>query len=401
MVNFNISWLTLIIWVRELIEGYWRKILHIDLTEHKTYVENISDDMVRLFIGGKGFAYYLMYKYIPSKINPLSPRSVLLFILGAFSGIILGSSKVTVAGKSPLTYLLTDSYSGDYFGPMMKKSGFDGLVIHGRSEESVYIWLKNEEIEIRDARNIWGLNVRQAIGTIRWETYEKASIACIGLAGENLVKIASIIFDSERAAGRGGLGAVMGSKNLKAVAVYGSLDVPVADPEKLNVFNTKIYDNFSTSPKTKELRKYGTTGGLIGSAKSSMSSSFNFSRPWIPEELASKISGEVVIRREVDEVPWYIHGAKCPIKCGKYVKGIYKGKEFYVKPEYESLAMLGAVTGTFDLDAVLYFIRLTNDLGLDSISTGNTIGWFLELAERGMLTKEDILGIGKIKGLAT
>lgn len=380
--------------------GYWRKILHIDLTDGRIYNEDISENILNLFIGGKGFAYYFMYKNIPKKINPFSVRNTLLFVPGAFSGIVPGSSKLAVAGKSPLTGLLTDSYSGDYFGPFLKKAGFDALIIHGKSEYPVYLWIYDGEVELRNAESIWGLNVSEVVKKLRDENGENISIACIGPAGENLVRYANIIFDTERAAGRGGLGAVMGSKRLKAIAVYGSKNIPVAEPEELKEFNDKYYERFLKSYETEELRRYGTTQGLIRSSQISMSPSYNFSRPWISEDLAKKLSGDEIIKKEVsqDEVPWYIHGDKCPIKCSRYVKTSYKGRIFYVKPEYESLAMLGAATGTFDLDAVLYFIRLVDDLGLDSIGTGNTIAWFLELIENEMISKDDLLNIVEIKG---
>jgi aldehyde:ferredoxin oxidoreductase len=366
------------------------RILDIDLSSSKVRERELEwEKEGKLFLGGKTLGTYLVYKNVPPGTDPFSPSNVIVFSAGFFSGLVPGASKVSVVSKSPLTRLIHDSHAGDYFGPYLRKAGYIALMVRGKSKDPVYIYVNNENVEVRDASKLWGKTNGEVVKEIRKETNEKASVASIGPAGERLVKIAHIAFDRDRAAGRGGLGAVMGSKNLKAVAVYGDKEVEVHDREKLERLSATWKERLSKDPELEYLRVYGTTNALRYSASVSMSPSYNFTRPWIPEELASKLSGRPVKEREV-EAPWYIHGAKCPIKCARYVRTQYKGKEFEVKTEYENLAMLGAATGVFNIDAVLYFNYLVDELGLDSISTGNVIGWLLEMVEKGLISSEEI-----------
>jgi len=380
--------------------GYWGRVLLVDLEDQVIKSEPLPEDAARLFIGGKGFAYYYMYRYIASRTDPLGPGNVLVMAPGFFSRLVPGASKLAVAAKSPLTGLLSDSYVGDYFAPMLKGAGYDALIIRGVSEEPVYLWISEDEVDLRSARHIWGLRTSNTTERIRDETSREASVAVIGPAGEKLVRIAHIVFDKYRAAGRGGLGAVMGSKKLKAVAVLGSRKPPAAYPEELAELGKKYYDEYAFSRKTLSTRTYGTTNGLLYAAASTMSPAYNFSKPWIPEELAARLAGDEVLKRQVppDEVPRFVHGGSCPIKCARFVRTEYKGRSFTVKPEYESLAMLGAATGVFDLDAVLYFNHLANELGLDSISAGATIAWFLELVEKRMVSGDEFPSAGNIRG---
>jgi len=248
-----------------------------------------------------------------------------------------------------------------------------------------------EEIELKDGSELWGLGVYRTAQTL-WERHGDSALAMIGPAGERMVRISSIIFDTERAAGRGGLGAVMGSKNLKAVMVQPisprESKVRVESPDAWDSLREKFYAEMGekASPSLKE---YGTTKGLEYAARVGMSPAYNFSKPHIPKELASKLSGDEVKRYEV-EPERFIHGKSCPVKCARYVEVEYRGMRFRVKPEYESIAMLGASTGVFDFPAVAYFIHLTNDLGMDSIAAGNAIGWLFELVERGEIGEEEI-----------
>ena len=366
------------------------KVLDIDLSREKVKEETLEwEKEGRLFLGGKSLGTYLFYKNVPPGTDPLSPSNIIIFSAGFFSGLVPGASKVSIISKSPLTNLIHDSHAGDYFGPYLRRAGYMALIVRGKSKDPVYIYVNNNNIEIRDASKLWGKNNKEVVENIRKETFEKVSMASIGPAGENLVKIAHISFDIFRAAGRGGLGAVMGSKMLKAVAVYGDKEVLVHDPDRLKELVEFWKEKLSKAPELEYLRVYGTTNTLKYSASVTMSPSYNFSRPWIPNELAEKLSGEPIKEREV-EAPWFIHGAKCPIKCARYVKTKYKDKEFEVKTEYENLAMLGAATGIFNTDAVLYLNYLVDELGMDSISTGNIIGWLFELVEKGLISSEEI-----------
>ena len=360
------------------------RVLRVDLSREKARVEELSDEECRLFLGGKSLGYYLAYREIPPGTDPLSPGNKIVFSAGFLGAVAPGASKVSVVSKSPLTRLLHDSHAGDFFGPMLRRAGYKAIIVEGRLRGPGYIWIRDDEVEIRDASQIWGKTVSEATEAVRRETMREASVAAIGPAGERLVRIAHIAFDIYRAAGRGGLGAVMGSKNLKAIAVYGTRKPRVADPDRLRLLRDYWYRHFSESPRYMDIRTYGTTNALEFSAAASMSPSYNFRRPWIPPALAERLSGDAVKSLET-EPPWYIHGASCPVKCARYVRAKYGDTVFEVKPEYENLAMLGAATGVFKLEAVLYYNWLVDELGLDSISAGNTIAWFLELVEEGLV----------------
>ncbi len=387
-----------------LLEPLNLKILRVNLTTNKIGVDELGKEEGELFLGGKSLGYYLVYRNVAPGTDPLSPANVIVYSAGFFNALVPGASKVSVVSKSPLTGLIHDSSSGDYFGPYLRKAGYNAVLVEGSSKDPVYLWINNDKVDIRSAEKIWGATTRDTIITLRREVGENSSIAAIGVAGEKLVRIASIIFDGERAAGRGGLGAVMGSKNLKAIVVYGDKKPFVRYPDKLEELGKYWYERFSTHPRYEDMRKYGTTNALIYSTQIGMSPSYNFKRPWVPLELASKLGGDEVKKRETI-APWYLHGKSCPIKCARYVRGRYKTWEFLVKPEYENIAMLGAATGVFDLDPVLYFNRIVNDLGLDSISTGNVIAWFLELVEEGLVNPQDFgiraKGLGDVEAVET
>ena len=360
------------------------RILRVDLTREKTSIWELPWDECKLWLGGKSLAYYLGYKLIPPGTDPLGPGNRLILAAGFLNAVAPGASKVSVLAKSPLTRLLHDSHAGDYFGPYLRRSGLSAIVIEGRLSSPGYLWIRDGEAEIRGAEKLWGKTVSEATDAIRRETSLSASVAAIGPAGENLVKYAHIAFDVYRAAGRGGLGAVMGSKNLKAIAIYSQGRIEARDPELLKRLRDYWYRHFSESPRYAHTRTYGTTSALEFSAAASMSPSYNFRRPWIPEELARRLGGDAVKSREV-EAPWFIHGKTCPVRCARYVRAKYGDRVFEVKPEYENLAMLGAAPGVFELDPVLYYNWLVDELGLDSISAGNTIAWFLELVEEGLV----------------
>jgi len=209
------------------------RILRVDLTRGKARVEGLDPEDARLFLGGKALGTLLVYREVPPGTDPLSPGNVIVFSAGLFNALVPGASKISVVSKSPLTRLIHDSSAGDFFGPLLRKAGYNAILVEGASRDPVYLWVNDGEVEIRDASHLWGLGVDEATERVRGETSPKASVATIGPAGENLVRYAHIAFDRERAAGRGGLGAVLGSKRLKAIAVYGSGKPPAWDPEGL------------------------------------------------------------------------------------------------------------------------------------------------------------------------
>ncbi|MBP1912281.1 aldehyde ferredoxin oxidoreductase family protein [Thermococcus stetteri] len=367
--------------------GYQNRIARVNLTTGKVTYEELPDEVIRKFIGGKGFGYYIIYKEVPPGTDPLSPANKFVFAAGGLTGLVPGSSKVIAVSKSPETRLISDSSGGDAFGPKLR-GHFDALIIEGKSEEPVYLHIHDGKVEIKDASHLWGKGNYEVAKEL-WKEYPTASMAMVGPAGEKLSRIADIIYDTERASGRGGLGAVLGSKKVKAVVVEPGERPKVANPEEFQRLWQEYYNEFATNPKYEHTRTYGTTDALRSAASIGMSPAYNFSRPYIPDELASKLGGDEVKKYEV-EPEWFVHGKSCPIKCARYVEVEYKGKKVRVKPEYESIAMLGAATGVFDFPAVAYFIHLVNDYGMDSIATGATIGWLFEMVERGLIGEDEI-----------
>ncbi len=366
--------------------GYHNRLARVNLSREEVIYEELPDEIIRKFIGGKGLGYYLIYREVPPGTEPLSEANKFVFAPGGLTGMIPGSSKVIAVSKSPETGLISDSSGGDAFGPKLK-GHFDALIIEGKAEEPVYLYINNGKVEIRDAKHLWGKGNYEVARKL-WREHPKASLALVGPAGERLSRIANVVYDTERASGRGGLGAVLGSKRVKAVVVEPGEKPPVAEPEKFKKLWEKFYNYFATDPKYEHSRNYGTSDGLRSSASLGMSPAYNFSRPYIPDELAKKLGGDEVKKYEI-EPEWFVHGKSCPIKCARYVEVEYKGKKIRVKPEYESIAMLGSATGVFSFPAVAYFNWLVNNLGLDSIATGNTIAWIFEMVERGMITEDE------------
>ncbi len=358
----------------------------------------IKEEKELKYPGGKALGYYLIAKNVPPGTKPFSERNKIAFVPGALSGLSPGASKVAVVSISPETSLVSDSYAGDRFGPFVKRWGYDAILIEGKAESMVYLHV-GEDVKIIEAPELRGLGVYETAEQL-WMKHGDGAVAAIGPAGENLVRFANIMFDTERAAGRGGLGAVMGSKNLKAIFVKPiSLEnskVDIKERTRWNDLRAKLYDDLGerASPS---LKTYGTTNALINSGRSGMSPAFNFSRPHIPEELSKKLSGEEVKKYEI-EPERFIHGHSCPVKCARYVEIELDGEKFRVKPEYESIGMLGAAAGVFDFPKVAHLIHIANDLGLDAIAAGNVIGWLFEMVERGEIGMEevgfDIMGFG-------
>ncbi len=366
-----------------------RMILRVNLTDGAVSEESYPE-LLQKYIGGKLLGYAIIAREVPPTAEPLSEDNKLLFVPGALSGLSPGASKVAVISRSPETGLIHDSYAGDRFGPYLRRWNYAAVIIEGRADEPVILKI-GDEVELLPAGELWGKGVYEVAERI-WSEHGDGALAAIGPAGENKVRIANIVFDTERAAGRGGLGAVMGSKNLKAVLVMPrSLDnmrVKIENKDEWNALRSELYAKYdeAASPVLKE---YGTTNSLVGSARRGMSPAYNFSRPYIPEELAKKLGGEEAKKYEI-EPERFVHGKSCPVKCARYVEVPHGGERIKVKPEYESIGMLGAATGVFNFPEVAYLIHLANDLGIDAIAAGNTIGWLFELVERGMMDEEEI-----------
>jgi len=380
------------------------KILRADLSAGTLKVERTSEDVAKKYLGGKGYAVYLLYQYLkeyeskgipPAEIDPLGLENVLIFATGPGTGVpgFPASGRYHVmALRSPLTGSIGSANSGGEWGPFLKFSGFDIVIIEGASDKPVYIAIVDGEAELRDASALWGKNVFDTARILKKKVGGKnTSVACIGPAGENMAYMACIMNDEHRAAGRTGLGAVMGSKKLKAIVVSGSEKVPVAEPDKFKEISKRCLDAMRKNAVTGEgLPTYGTAI-LINIINTAGGLPYKNWQTGVNPN-AEKISGETLAET-------YLMGRRacwgCTIGCGRVTS--VKSGPFQILasegPEYESVWALGSSTAVKDLDAVVKANHYCDELGLDPISMGSTIAAAMELNERGYIPKEDLQGL--------
>ncbi|MHA1590096.1 MAG: aldehyde ferredoxin oxidoreductase family protein [Candidatus Njordarchaeales archaeon] len=378
--------------------GYMGKILRVNLTKKKMKVESLpGEEILRKWLGGRGLGVYYLFEELNPKVDPLSPENKILILTGPVTGTgAPASGRWCSVTKSPLTNTVHDSQAGGNVGPEIKFAGFDGIIIEGRAEEPVYLWIHDGEAEIRDAKHLWGRTTYETTDMIREELGDKEiKTITIGPAGENLVKIAALITDKTRAAGRGGHGAVFGSKRLKAIAVRGHQKVPIANEEKFREVLADSMDKIKKSPVTSEsLPKYGTAVLVNIINQHGIFPTRNFQTGVF--EQAEALSGERIAETILVErdICW-----GCPIGCGRYtrIKEPPYGPDEGGGPEYETVWSLGADCGVSDLNAVTKANYLCNELGLDTISMGATIATLMELYEKGKIPKHKVMGIPEPK----
>jgi len=361
----------------DIITAANNRVLDVDLTTGQTGIIEISHKDQREYLGGKGLATKLLFENIRTGIDPLSPENILVMMTGPAAGTPSpAGGRFVVMCKSPLTGIFAASYAGGKFGISMKKSGYDGVMVRGKSDTPIYIRIHNGDVTIEDAAGSWGMD------TVDFQEAHKSEgdWVVIGPAGENLVKY-SVIASGRRIAGRCGLGAVMGSKNLKGIVAKGNKKVTVADPERfkkaLKVAQKKVAAHDNSGRRLKEL---GTAQNVRVYGKTSIMPVRNFSKSRFDK--MDDISGEAIRDRHKIKS----HGCPaCPIQCGR--TGKFNNKEM-ISPEYETLALMGANLMMGNLDDIAGWNDKLNRLGLDSISTGNTIGFAMELTEKGMLESQ-------------
>jgi len=379
------------------------KILRVDLSTGKITYESLPEKIAKEWIGGRGLGVYLAFKEIDPKVDPFSAMNKAYVVTGPLTGVngIPAPGRWVSVTKSPLTYTIHDSNSGGDFGHGLKTAGFDAIAIEGASETPVYLFVHDGKAEIRDARHLWGKDVHTTTDLIIEELRkelgddaEKVKVAAIGPAGENLVRFAAIMNDKNRAAGRGGHGAVWGSKKLKAIAVYGHETPKIADMGKFREVIVEMMDKLKKNPTTAGgLLKYGTAVlvNIINSA--GIFPTRNFQSGVFPD--AEKISGEVLADTLMDwekqktEICW-----GCPMGCARYT--VVKDSPWTGEgggPEYETIWAFGAQQGNANLKAIAKANFLCNELGLDTISMGNTIGCLMELVEKGKIPPEKLRGL--------
>ncbi|MHA1147523.1 MAG: aldehyde ferredoxin oxidoreductase family protein [Promethearchaeota archaeon] len=366
------------------------KLLRINLTENRILEDKISDEILEKYIGGRGLGVKLLIDNIPSNIDPLTPQNILIFTIGPFNGTAIPTNgRFSLLTKSPLTKGICYSNSGGIFGVVMKKCGYDGLLIKGALQTLSYIVIDGEgNNAIRDASNLAGLDTEQTFAKLKEIEGDKIHALLIGPAGENLVKIACIMNDATRAFGRGGVGAVMGSKNLKAIIVKRGLKKFEAhDPNLLKKYVKVAFDKIKVVPITRSvLPNFGTSALLNVINNLGMLPVNNFQKGY--DERAFNVSGEEIKHKIFQESEGCY---ACPIRCGRLTKAEdMKGKG----PEYESVWALGPNLGIFNLITVTQANYLCNKLGIDTISCGVSIACGMELKQKGLL-KDSSLDFGK------
>lgn len=380
------------------------KIVRVNLRTSKIIYETLPESILKKWIGGRGLGVYLALKEIPPKADPFGPLNKAYVMTGPLTGVagVPASGRWCSVTKSPLNNAIHDAQSGGKFGPYMKFAGFDGVVLEEVSEHPVYLWVHDGKVEIRDACHLWGADthtttdvvVEELSAEVGRSEAKEIKVACIGPAGENLSRIACLINDKARAAGRGGHGAVWGSKKVKAIAVYGKERPPIANQDKFREVAAEAMKKIKESPITSEaLPKYGTAVLVNIINNAGIYPTKNFQTGVFPE--AHLTGGEAIVEKVIDwekqreEICW-----GCPIGCARYskvVKPPFTGEGG--GPEYETVWSLGAQTYVSDLAAISKAHFLTNELGLDAISAGHVIGTLMELVEKGKVPKEALRGL--------
>jgi len=361
-------------------------IIRADLAKQAYKVEKIGDEVLRKFIGGRGLGVKILYDELKPKIDPLKPENKLIFMTGPLVGTYVPTAgRFHVITKSPLTGSIGDSNCGGDWGPELRFAGYDGIILEGKATKPVYMWIHDGAVEFKSAARLWGKGVWDTEDMIREEIGEKdAKIASIGPAGENLVLIAGIINRKHRAAGRAGVGAVMGSKNLKAIAVKGNKKVPIADETRLREAVKKAQAMIKENGVTGQaLPTLGTMVLINVSNENGILPTRNFQTGYFPK--ADSVSGETLKDKYLKE---NVGCWGCPIKCGRVTEvktGPYKidGEG----PEYESGWALSADCGIDNLEAVIKASNLCDDMGMDPISYGSTVACAMELFEKGKIPK--------------
>jgi len=367
-------------------DGFAFRLLRVDLSAGTHREDKISGDWVRRYLGGSGLAAALIAEQDVASINPLGPENPLVWMTGPFGGTPMPSSgRVSVCAISPLTGIWGESNSGGFFAPKLRIAGFDGLLVTGRSATPVVLAILDGQVQILPDDSLLGLDTYETQEAVRaLVEREDASVACIGTAGEQHVLYAAVLNDHGRAAGRCGLGAVMGSKNLKAVAVAGDYPVPIVDEEGLRGTARAIRDAIEEDIACQAIRMAGTAGYLDMAIMYGDLPVRGFRLgEWAP---AAQLSGV----RMTDE--FLVRGRSCfgcTVACGRETRSPQYGLDCVDGPEYETLGALGSLLEIDDLEAVIYANHLCNTLGLDTISTGVTLALACELAEDGLLSKKD------------
>ena len=394
--------------------GFWNRILHVRLDDRTSWIEQPGEAFFRRYGGGRGIIAHYLLKYVPQGAEPLGPENVLVFAPGVVTGAAVpGAGRHSVGAKSPLTGGFGESESGGFWGAELKRAGWDGIVVHGTAPTPVYLWVTESGVEFRDADHLWGKITGEVEDILHAELGDKlARVATIGPAGENLVRFACIANELNEVAGRTGMGAVMGAKRLKAIAVRGKTPVKVAEPKGLTAVAKWVSSTMEQNHRA--FHDFGTGAAMQGKKLEGGMPTLNY-RLGAFEHVAKVDAIAVRDQMRVKMEACYA----CSVRCKKVVhiekrpedarrveekyggkgkvgvdpQGRYAVDPRYGGPEYESLAAMGVNLGLDDLVAICKSNEMCNFLGMDTVSLGSTLAWAMECFEKGVLTLEDTGGV--------
>ena len=371
-----------------MLNGYGGQVLRVNLTQGSVEKSDLDPDLARDYLGGRGFAAKILYSELEKGVDPLGEANKLVVAAGPISGLLIpGAGKTTFAAKSPATGGYADSNVGGMLSAEMKFAGYDLIIVEGVSPKPVYLHIDNDTVELRDAKDYWGQGAITAETALKKELGDDFQIALVGPGAENLVKYACICHDFGRQAGRAGVGTVMGSKKLKAIAVRGNKSIPVADVGEFRRVGREMLEFCKNSDAWDVWVRLGTAGVNVPSNEWGSFPTRNFQSGHFEE--MDKMTGEYMREQIVvtDKACF-----ACPCACGKY--SYTKKWDVHVEgPEYETAAFLGADVGIPDIEDVAYANYLCDELGIDTISAGNVIAFAIECFEKGIITTEDTDGL--------
>jgi aldehyde:ferredoxin oxidoreductase len=368
--------------------GYWNKILFVNLSTGTLREETLPDEAYRKYTGGYGLGARILFDRMEAGVDPLGPRNTLGFVTGPLTGTEAQiGTRYTVVAKSPLTGTWGDANSGGYFGPKLKQAGVDAVFFEGVSDVPVYLVIGDGKVELKDAGQLWGRDTFDTEERLKQQYGKNAEVACIGAAGEKRSLLAGIVCNKGRLAARSGLGAVMGSKRLKAVVALGGRQVPVAHPEQVRelsrdwIKSQSVFAGLYTST--------GTPGLVDGSAASGDLPARNWHSAVEVEKLdVGKFGAEAVMAMQKRKWGCW----KCSLACGGAMQGAYEDEEAVAhshKPEYETIGALGTLCNNDDLVSIIKGADLCNAYGLDTMSSGSSIAFAMDLYEHGIITRQD------------
>ena len=376
-------------------KGYMGKIARIDLTSGKASIEELKEEVARKYLGGKGLGAYLLYYSLRPHTEPCDPGNILIFAAGPLTGTSFPTaSRGSVITRSPLTGTFLDSYAGGLFGPCIKYSGFDGLMITGKATSPVYLVVDNGRCSIHDARHLWGLSTSETetrlIGELKQADRDKMSIASVGPGAENGVRFSGIVTD-RRMFGRGGAGTVMGSKNLKAIVLKGENRIEVADESGFKTVVKSCQQKIAEHPMTKrggQFRRFGTMDTVDLTQETGTLPTRNWQENTFDH--AEQITGTAFLKYVTRSRACYL----CPIGCSRDTKALVGGSEYVTEgPEYETIFAFGSNCAIEDPSFIIAADKLCDEYGIDSISCGGVIGFAMECFERGLLPERETGGL--------